>query len=365
MAKYEIEIWDKNKPVADIRHICSNFGWSKELNGSESVSFDIDLYRFEKILETVGRGGDPFGFFEVGRNDIRIKRNGQYIIGCNVYSFNYQTNEPSITMSVTCVGYLNYYKTRYITADYTQWYQEDILNDVIIKCNAMTGGDYGVRRGVSIGGQKIKRDRHYTRKEVASLIQQMSNVIGGCDFDFSPDKKFNTYERKGTYRPSVRLVYPGNVQEFSVTRSVERVSNYIHGIGSGNGRDAVQATAEDADSENYLYRREKVATWNSVTLQDTLNEHTNAVLHYTKDIIELPSVTLRDGILDLSEVDVGDTIHLSLASNLSLKHIDGDYRIEQIDVTVDENDSEAVSLTFDDIDIDEIISKQEPESEAE
>lgn len=363
MVNYSIEIWNKNgDPIADIRQICSNFKWSKTLNGSEAVSFDIDLFRFEKTIKTLGFNGEPFEFFEVGRSDIRIKRNGVYLIGCNVYSFNYTTNDPTITFTVNCVGYLNFYKTQYVTKTYTQVNQEDILWDVIDTCNAKSGGDYGIRQGTHTGGT-TKRDRTYERKEVASLIQQMSNVIDGCDFDFSPDKKFNTYEAKGTYRPSVRLAYPGTIQSFNITRSIEKVANYIYGIGSGNGEDAIQSTAEDVLSEDYLYRREKIATWNSVSVQSTLDEHTNATLHSLADIIELPSITLRPGTLDLSEVDVGDTIHLEIKSNISLQHINGYYRIEKINCAVDENDSETVQLTFDDLDIDEIISNQEEEDE--
>lgn len=360
MSKYSIEIWDKtNKPVADIRKLCSGLKWSKTLNNSESVSFNIDLNELEKTIHDLGYEEDVFGFFEVGRSDIRIKRDNTYIIGCNVYSFNYSTNDPSVNVSVQCVGYLNFYKSQYISKKYSNQYQEDILWDVINTCNAKTGGDYGVRRGVSVGGAKTRRDRNYSRKEVASLILQMSQVIGGPDFDFSPDKKFNTYAAKGSYRPDVRLTYPGTIQEFSFNRTVEKVANYIYGIGSGNGDDAVQSTAEDTTSENYIYRREKVISWNSVTEQTTLDEHTNASLHYYKDIIELPSVTLRDNVLDLSQVDVGDTISLELLSNISLRHINGFYRIEKIDCTVDDNDSEKVSLTFDNLDIDEIIREQE------
>lgn len=360
MSKYAIEIWDKTgKPVADIRKLCSNLKWSKTLNNSESVSFDIDLNELEKTIQSLGYSEDVFGFFEVGRSDIRIKRDNDYIIGCNVYSFNYATNDPSVKVTVQCVGYLNFYKSQYVTATFSQQYQEDILWAVINQCNQKTGGDYGVRRGVDIGGGRTKRDRNYSRKEVASLILQMSQVIDGPDFDFSPDKKFNTYAAKGAYRPDVRLTYPGNIQEFSFNRTVEKVANYIYGIGSGNGDDAVQSTAEDATSENYIYRREKVMTWNSVVEQDTLNEHTNASLHYYKDIIELPSVTLKDNTLDLSQVDVGDTISLELLSNISLRHVNGFYRIEKIDCTVDENDSEKVQLTFDNLDIDEIIEEQE------
>lgn len=364
MAKYTIEIWNKDgEPVADIRQYCSNLRWSKVLNGSEQVSFQIDLLRFEKLLKNLGLENDPFSFFEVGRNDIRIKRNGQYIIGCNVYSFDYSTSDPTITFTVNCVGYLNFYKTQYVTASFVDTPQQDILWGIIDLCNQKNGGDYGVRKGTHIGSTVV-RVRNYERKEVASAIQQMSDVIGGCDFDFSPDKKFNTYETKGTYRPSVRLTYPGNIQEFSVSRSIEKVSNFVYGLGSGNGSDAVQSTAEDTTSENYLYRREKIATWNSVTRQETLDEHTNAVLHYTKDVIELPSVTLRPETLDLSVVDVGDTISLDIKGSSVLNHIGGNYRIEQIECAVDDNDSETVQLTFDNLDIDEIIAQQEPEEES-
>ena len=37
----------------------------------------------------------------------------------------------------------------------------------------------------------------------------------------------------------------------------------------------------------------------------------------------------------------------------------GFYRIEKIDCSVDENDAETVTLTFDDLDIDDIIQSQE------
>lgn len=356
--KYEIEIWGKDgRPLADIRQFCTNFSWSRQLNGADTISFEIDLNRFEKLVDMLGYRVTPYDFFEVGRCDIRIKRNGKYVVGGNVYRFSFSTSDPTINMAVECVGYLNFYKTQYVTASFDNVPQEDILWAVINQCNQKPGGDYGIRRGTHTG-ESIIRTRNYARKEVASLIQQMSNVIGGCDFDFTPDKLFNTFEAKGTYRPSVILNYPGNIQDFSFSRSIEKVANYIYAIGSGNGSDAIMAAAEDANSENYLYRRERILTWNSVTRDETITEHANSALHQLKDIIELPSVTLRPDTIDLSVVETGDTISLAITSNVSLKHINGDYRIEQIDCRVDDNDAESVSLTFDSLDIDEIIASQ-------
>ena len=358
MAKYEIEIWSKDgKPIADIRPLCTTFSWSKTLNGTETIGFTIDLKRFEKMLEAVGFADDPFGFMEVGRHDIRIKRNGEYIVGGNIYRFQYTTSDPSITMRVECYGYLNFYKTQFISAVYEQTPQHLIMWDVIDRCNQKNGGDYGVRQGTHTGAS-VLRDRKYERKEVANLITQMANVIDGCDFEFAPDKTFNTWETKGTYRPDVRLTYPGNIQSFNFGRSVGDVANYIFGIGSGYGDEAVQSEAEDTPSEDYLYRREKIATWNSVSEQNTLDEHTMSTLAATKDIIELPNITLRDNELDMNTVTTGDTIHLDLGGFASIKHINGDYRITSIDCQVDDNDSEKVTVSFDDLDIDQIIQNQ-------
>lgn len=362
MAKYAIEIWSKDGiPIADIRQICTSFSWSKTLNGSESVGFTVDLKRLEDILKASGYAGDPFGFMEVGRCDIRIKRNGKYIVGANIYRFNYTSSYNSITMRVECVGYLNFYKTQYISAEYSNIPQQDIMWDVISRCNEKNGGDYGVRRGIH-SGDTVYRDRSYERKEVASLITQMSNVINGCDFEFTPDKLFNTYQTKGTYRPSVRLTYPGNIQAFNFTRTLDKVANYVYGIGSGTGDEAVQSQAEDVNSEDYLYRREKISIWNSVTDQDTLNEHTDSVLHAGSEIIELPNITLRDNELDMSEIDTGDTVKVILGGFASISHVSGDYRITSITCNVDDNDSEEVTLSFDGLDIEQKIQNQESEN---
>lgn len=361
MAKYEIEIWNKEGiPVADIRSVCSNLSWTKELNGTETLGFTVDLRRFEDLLKSIGYADDPFGFMEVGRHDIRIKRNGVYLLGANIYRFTYTTSDPSITMRVECMGYLTYYKTRFITASYDRAAQHEIMWDVIDKCNQRTGGDYGVRQGTHVGNV-VYRDRNYERKEVANLIQQMSNVIDGCDFEFSPDKKFNTWATKGSYRPDIRLSYPGNIQSFNFSRTISSVANYIYGVGSGYGDEALTSTAEDSDSEEYLYRREKVATWNSVSEQATLDEHTQSALAAGKNIIELPNVTVRDNVLDLSDITTGDTIKLELGSFASIAHVSGDYRIHTIECQVDENDSESVTLGFDGLDIDDIINNQQGE----
>lgn len=363
MAKYEVIVYSKaGLPMGNIFSMCQNFQWTKTRNEAEAVSFEIDLHHYEQFLQQAGFGSEPFGFMEVGRNDIRIKRNGQWLLGANIIKFDYSVTDTSIVMKVSCSGYLNFYKSQYVDIAYTNTPQEQIIWGVINQCNAKYGADYGITQGVHRGGT-VLRDRNQIRKEVKLFIQQMTQVLGGPDIEITADKKLNTFDAMGTYRPDVRLTYPGNISNFSFARSVEKVSNFIYGIGSGNGEDAVQAEAEDQPSEDYLYRREQIATYNSVVEEATLQQNIEAIKYYSKDPIELPKLTIQNDVLDLSSVGIGDTLPVEFQNVPTFAHINGYYRIESITCRVDENGSESPDITFDDIDVAGIIQLQEAGNE--
>lgn len=360
MAKYKVVVFSKDgKAMGNIFPLCENFTWTKTRNEAEQVSFDLNLARYEEYITKIGFGDNPFNFMETGRNDIRIMRNGQWLLGANVVRFKYKGGSKGVTMSVSASGYLNYYKKRYIDINYDDTPQEAILWGVINAANQLYGGDYGVRQGVHRGGT-VPRDRHQTRKEIKSFFQQMSQVLNGPDFEFTPDKLLNTYDAIGSYRPDIRLVYPGNIAGWEFDRSVDNVANFIYGIGSGNGEDAPQAEAEDMVSEDYLYRREQIATYNSVEDETQLQQNIDALKHYAANPIELPTITVEDGVLDYSSVGVGDTLPVDMRGNKSVAHIKGYYRLESITVKVDGNGAETGDLTFDDIDVTEVILMQEP-----
>lgn len=364
-ATYSIEIWNKNGDVlGDISSFVTNFSWQKVLNGSETLNVSIDMARFGQYLSDIGYANRPYEFLEIGRTDIRIKRNGVYILGANVAQISYTANNTSVTMAIQCYGYLTYYKYRYFTGDYTNTSQAGIIYDIIDQLNAETGGDYGVRRGTEFG-TSYNRDRAYSNKEVKTLITQMSEVLNGIDFSFNADKTLDIWNTatacKGVYRPDVVLEYPLNIKGFSFYRTGSNVSNHVIAVGKAPSDGESQSIVEvdDPTSENYLYRRSKMVTYNSVSDINTLTQHANAVLYYTKDIIEIPNITVGDNVLNLSELDVGDTITVKMVGDVALSNINGDYRIKSIQCKVDQNFGEEVTLNFDDIDINEIIQKQQ------
>lgn len=356
--RYEIEVWNKSGvKLGDIRHLCRNLTWSKQRNEAEEVSFDMDMAEYERYLDRIGVQ-NPREFIDVLSTDIRIKRDGRYILGANITMIDMQTSNPSVSMSVKASGYLNFFKTAYADIAYTNTPQGDIAWGVLEAYQSKNGADYGIASGGDFGSNEIKRDRNFIRKNIKDFLQQLSNVIGGLDFEFTADKKFKTYKAIGSHRPDIKLIYPDNIDSFSVSRDGSMVSNYIHALGSGNGDDAIQTSVEDNNSLDNYYRHETVKTFNSVTQLSTLQENANGILEITKDVMELPKLTIHDGILDLNDVGIGDTVYVELTGYKSISHIAGDYRIEKIEVSVDDNDAETIQITFDGINVDEIIQQQ-------
>ncbi len=358
MAEYKIEVYNKNgQLLGDIRHLAHNLKWTEQRNAAETVSFRMDLAEYEKYMAKVGMR--PYDFMDAGTTDIRVVRNGKARIGAHLIKYNFSPNDPSVDIELSFSGYLNYFIGAHVDAAYNNVRQGDIMWGVINQYQGKPDGDFGIRRGqfTSLGANP--RQRNQKRANVKDFLVRLSNVIGGPDFQFTPDKKFNTYDAIGNYRPDIRLSYPGNVAGFSFERSIDNLANYVIGIGSGDGDDAPSVYATDPFSRQERYRREKIVTFSSVEREDTLQENTDGVLELLKDVRELPSFTLADGTLDLNDVGIGDTIYSEMNGYIMFEHIRGFYRIEKIEVDVDDNDAEEVKLTFDNLDIDDIIQQQE------
>jgi hypothetical protein len=358
MAEYKIEVYSKNgKCLGDIRHLAQELKWTEQRNAAETVSFRMDLARYEEYVKKTGMR--PYDFMDAGTTDIRVVRDSKDRVGAHLIKAAFSPNDPSVDIELSFTGYLNYFKDAYVDADYGKTRQGDIAWGVINQYQGKQDGDFGIRRGRFTSLGKNPRQRHQKRANVKDFLVRLSNVIDGPDFQFTPDKKFNTFDAMGNYRPDIRLSYPGNVASFGFERSVDSLANYVIGIGSGNGDDAPSTYATDPYSRKALYRREKIVTFSSVVRETTLQENTNGVLELLKDVRELPSFTLSDGVLDLNDVGLGDTIYIEMDGYIMFEHIRGFYRIEKIEVNVDENDAEEVTLTFDNLSVDDIIAQQE------
>lgn len=127
VSEYTIEVWAQKGTVyvgniSDIVVGGLSINW--KLNDVESLDFNLDLVQFEKRCELLGL--TPSQLLTPYVHDIRVRRNGDYIIGCQVVEANIDIpNDGNVTIQVRCTGFLNLFKDRYLT--YPLWAEKELM----------------------------------------------------------------------------------------------------------------------------------------------------------------------------------------------------------------------------------------------
>ena len=195
--------------------------------------------------------------------------------------------------------------------------------------------------------QTTNRQRSYSLQNVKDAIMDLTSLENdNFDFEFTPDRKFNTYYRKGSDKVDLEIVYPGNIHSMTIQRSAANLANKIQNIGSGIGDERIEAWATDRQSRLKYGTREKIVTNNNVVLVDTLTAQAEGLLYDLKEKTNLPKVVVRDGSINPSNLQTGDGILIKVDNGDDyLNTINGLYRVMQMEVQTDLENVEQVTLT--------------------
>lgn len=342
--KYELELWINDVMVADISKLATARSYKIKRNDSEELAFTLDVKAFENHCVEAGR--DPNATLMPYVTDVRVKRNNAYLFGVQVVDIAYTFNEGGAQMVVKSTGFLDLFSARYITKNYIADESTLIARDMLDDTQAVYG-EFNVVDGPNQYTTGVPRDREYIDQNVKDALMSLTDLVdGNFDFAFTYDRKFNTYEMQGSYRPNNRLTYPYNIKSISTPKTALNLYNYTIGLGSGFGEETLRSEMDDAASRLNYGTRMRIVSFNSITNQDTLDQNTVAENTRTKDLLILPKLTVSGEFLDLNTVWVGDRIPVEVQGHPSLP-LDDIYRIEQLDVVIDENDAEEIALTVD------------------
>lgn len=342
--RYELELWINGVQVGDISRLAYDRKYVLRRNNSEELTFSLNLKAFEDYCTAAGRV--PLAMLECYVTDVRVKRNGQYKFGVQVVDMEFTLGEDGAEVAVKCTGFLDLFRDRYVTKIYSETEATEIAWDLIDTTQTLAG-DFGVTEGAGSFITGIERDRDYVDQNVKDAIINLTDLVDGTfDFGFSYDRKFNVYQEIGSDRPTFKFTYPYNIKSLTVPRSGLNTFNYIIALGSGFGEETLRTEVGDNDSRLNYGTREQIVSFNSVVEQDTLDQHAAAELANKKDILVLPRLNVSGEFCDLDIIDVGDRIPVNVQGYASLP-LDGTYRIEQINVSLDENDAEDIGLTVD------------------
>lgn len=173
------------------------------------------------------------------------------------------------------------------------------------------------------------------------------------DFEFTYDRKFNTYDKKGSIRTDLSLDYPGNVESLDITRSAIELINKVQNIGSGIGDERLEVFAYDNASRLRYGNRESVITNSNVSLEDTLKAQAEGLLADTKDVSRELTIEVGDGSITCGNIQTGDILPFKVGNTLLssgysiIGDMSGWYRVKGISQTFTQDGMERTKLTLD------------------
>lgn len=357
--EYTVELWSSTGVyMADVSNILvSGLRMDIPLNDVEQVDFTLDLIQFEEKCARIG--ADPRNILDPYRTEVKIKRNGAYLLGTQVVQAEVNlNNESANTIEVRTTGYLNLFKDRYITPGiapatnanvYENQTYAKLAQRLIVDTQNQTNGDFGVIIGVDTVSdtQASTRTRKadYDNQNVKDAILNLCKLeTDNFDFKFTWDKQFEVYPRLGTDQPEVELVYPFNVVAMNILRDATTLANKITGMGSGLGEERLQYTATDATSSLAYGIRERIELFNSTSTLATLQTNVNGLIPTYKEIYESLSVDLTNGAIVPGETWVGDAILARVEGSTFIETIDDMYRIINMKINVSNDMEESISL---------------------
>lgn len=361
MPKYEFELWQRGEHrLGEIGRMMKNIKYKLVRNRVYTLDFGLDLTAFEEYCAAMNQA--PRNVLEVGITDVRVKRNGKYIMGANVVDLPPSFGEDGASIQVSVDGFLSMFDYKFLSAEFKQIEATEIAWQAIALKQAEANGTFNVTKGAQYLTRKM-RDRLYQDDDVKELLINLTDLVDGTfDFEFAADRSFNTYGMIGDDRPDVTVNYPAigskvtrdridiDAIRMGITRSSADLANRIIGKGSGFGDETIRHVANDPVSQQIFGVREKIVTFNNVTEKQTLIDHTEAELKKRAQILELPNFTVSGAQFDIEKIGLGSRIKVKQLRHPMYK-LDGMYRIEQIDVSLDENFAEEVTITVDNIDL--------------
>lgn len=345
---YKIELrsaWT-NKKIDEISKLCSNRRFVMGRNIAEEFSCDIDLVAFEERMRAIGE--NPVTVLQNYATDIVVYKNDTPLFRVHLWDQQISLQRDNKIVRVKADGYLNLFKDRYTGFDY---YQPQSMTSIAWKLidnsQDLPNGDFGITLGPN-QFTTPDRERTYSRKNIREALIEQTEIEGSkFDFQFTWDKKFNTYEKLGDERPDVILEYPRNIVSLETPKTAVNLYNEVTALGSGLGVEQLASTADDNDSQVGFKLRQKITIYNSVEQQNELDEHAEKDVAKYKAEYLLPGVTVSGAKFNVLDLMPGNRIRL-IINGVALLPIDGMFRVEKITVTLDANDVETIAIVFDD-----------------
>lgn len=287
---------------------------------------------------------------QVGRAEIRVSRLGETLTAGQLMQWDATLGDDR-TINIVAKGWFELFKYRLFTGTFDNKTAAYIANNVLTQSLAKSYGNLGgfaitVGAVPSPDNTNVYVLKEYENQSVYDLLVDLSEEENGFDMEFTWDKRFNMYHpRIGQPRPDIILSYPGIVKNVTLSRDTTRLVNSLLARGQGFGETQQSILIEDLNSKQTYGLREATKDWNSVGDETQLENLGSAEVIAYKDPLVVHEVVL-DGGQDpqVGSYRIGDQVQIYVRDLPLYSDVNKTFTIDRIDVSIDDNDAEDVTL---------------------
>jgi len=343
-SRYSLEILDSsNDLIAEFSGRAKNRSIKLSRNNTYEASWSLDIDDLEKFARQININARSL--LSAGQNRVAIKRINVPVFGGQIIYYD-ATLQDQRYVNIKAVGWLDLYKDRYtsVLREFTATDAGVIASTLISESQALSYGSFGTTIGTI--KSSVNRDRTYEYKNIKEALIQLSEVHNGFDFEFTWDNIFNVYyPSMGVQRNEFEFVYPGNIKSIKISTDASGLLNYAILRGQGYGEGQIIDISQDVNSQIAYKRREVVLDYSDIPDADTLLQLGNEEVSIKKQPLEVIEITL-DGNKEpfLGSYGLGDRVKVRVEGLQLYSNIDAFYRIDEIEVKIDDNDNEEVNL---------------------
>lgn len=315
-------------------------------NDADDVSWRLDfndVRRFARSENTTWQQ-----LIQKGVTEVRVRRGTKYLGGGQVTYVSRDRSSAGDYLDIRATGFLNLFADRYTAPliTYTAMDRAAMAWDLINQSQLQgTDWDFGVTVGTlpTIGPYS----RQYQNVRIKDALQDLTKLQLPIDFQFTPDKVFNVFTAIGTRRPDIKFSYPGNCKRLTTAGDATSIENRLYLLGSGIGQSAaVQITSEDLNSQHNYKVHEKPVILNDVLDSGTLSDYGLSQLQAFGTPFDVPTVEY-DGTVGprITDYGIGDYVVVEETDDPDTE-VSGLWRVEQIDISPDQDDNETIKVSF-------------------
>lgn len=330
--------------LADFGGRAKNRRITETRNGADEIVWQLDLNELERYASKIGTTVEAL--IVTNQTEVRVRRGQVYMAGGEVeYQYTRITRDTQ-DLELRATGFLNLFDKRY--TDEERYFPPGteattIAATLIEESQAKDNGDFGVTIGTlaTVG----PHEKTFKAVKVKEAIQTAAQLFD-FDFEFTPDKVFNTYISIGSQRPEMIFEYPGNITQLGSPKDGTNLVNHVDVLGSGSGTQGnVKQPVDDFISQaNYRLREERV-NYSDVEDLDALADYGQAYLDAWSTPLHVPDITVDGNVAPfVTDYGIGDWVVVRCRAYASMKSLNGLFRIEKREIAIDENDSETVTL---------------------